>query len=790
MTEVVEMSSNLSSNFLQFNFGMENGFKHSIYGFDKFRLDCSKLMLYREGESVTLPPKVIKTLAVLVENRGSILSKDELMESVWEDSIVEEANLSQNLYLLRKTLGMRPDGSPYIETLRRRGYRFNGDVERVTEDQPEAPAAARPLSQPQPEPVSVFSGVEREGNVLRVVEWPSSDVTAQRTEPAANVPRKLVAPPLVQESRSTLLRRLALAGLGLLVLVAGAAFLWPRFMPAATTAESQGEVSVTRLTNGFFPYGATISLDGNFFVYHEVDGEMSRIFVQQTGQSSRVEIASSLTHVYGSKTFSADGQSIFYLAADKKSRVSSLYRIPTMGGSPVKIIDEVHGPVSISPDGKEMAFCRRSQNGDTALVIAGTDGRAERVVAQRSNPKVLLSAVAWSPDGKVIMFGDRDHYDGRATPTHRLNVLNIATGRTTLLSNENWDNFLRIVWAQDGSGIIAVGTRDGDGYSTRRDQIYFISYPDGVSRRLTSDGNRHEPDSLGVTRKGGVFSVTANRSAQLWVMASDGNTNSAVQLTRGTADGRSGIGPLPDGRFAYLARNAEEISIMVSDAEGTSTKQLATGFQFIEELRADPLGRFLVFSAAKDGKNQIYRIDLDGGNLKQLTPNAGSSIDSSISPDGKHIVFDSVIDGNDQQNFTLMRTGIDGGQPITLTKGCFLPTYSPDGSLISCVSSVRAEIVIVSAADGAEVERHSLPVFATWNFGIGWTADGSGLVYIGNEKGTSNLWVQPRDGAKARPLTNFTSGIIYRYAFTPDGSKIYIARGYPTQDAILIKNFR
>lgn len=767
---------------------MANGLKHSIYGFDKFRLDCSKLMLYRDGEPVTLPPKVIKTLAVLVENRGSILSKNELMESVWEDSIVEEANLSQNLYLLRKTLGVRADGSPYIETLRRRGYRFNGDVERVTENQPEPSAVARPIV--HAETPSVFGGVEREGNVLRVVDWQASETASEKTEAAANLAPISSQSASLRQSRSQLLRSLALAGLGLIVLLAGAAFLWPRFMPAATTTESQGEVSVTRLTNGYFPFGATISPDGNVFVYHEVDGDMSRMFVQQTGQSSRVEIASSVSHVYGPKTFSLDGQSIFYVAADKKGRVSSLYRIPTMGGSPVKIIDEVHGPVSFSPDNKEMVFPRRSPNGDTALIIARTDGRAERVVAQRSSPKVLLSAVNWSPDGKTIAYGDRDHYDSRAVPTHRLNILNVATGRTSAVSSENWENLLRIVWAPDGAGIFAIGTRDGDGYSTHRDQIYFVSYPDGVSRRLTSDGNRHEPDSLGVTRKGDVFSVTANRSTQLWVMNSDGDTNSAVQLTRGAADGRAGIGLLPDGRFAYLARNAEEISIMLADAGGANTKQLATGFQFIEELRADPLGRFLVFSAVKDRKNQIFRIDLDGGNLKQLTSTGGTSIDSSISPDGKYLAFDSVVDGNDQQNFTLMRTSIDGGQPTLLTKGCFLPTYSPDGSLISCVSSVKGEIVIVSAADGAEVERHPLPVFATWNFGIGWTADGSGLVYIGNEKGTSNLWVLPRDGAKARPLTNFTSGIIYRYAFTPDGSKIYISRGYPTQDAILIKNFR
>src|SRR6185369_11747426 len=120
------MSSNLSSNFLQFKFGMANGNGHRIYVFDEFRLDYAKLMLYRDGHEVLLPPKVIKTLAVLIENSGEILSKDELLERVWEGSIVEESNLSQCLYLLRKTLGDGPVGKPYIETLRRRGYRFNG----------------------------------------------------------------------------------------------------------------------------------------------------------------------------------------------------------------------------------------------------------------------------------------------------------------------------------------------------------------------------------------------------------------------------------------------------------------------------------------------------------------------------------------------------------------------------------------------------------------------------------------------------------------------------------------
>jgi predicted ATPase/DNA-binding winged helix-turn-helix (wHTH) protein len=99
-----------------------------IYEFEGFRLDAAHSMLYREGAQISLPPKAVETLVALVARGGEILSKDELMETIWTDSIVEESNLSQYLHLLRKVLGKRRNGKPFIETLRRRGYRFVADV--------------------------------------------------------------------------------------------------------------------------------------------------------------------------------------------------------------------------------------------------------------------------------------------------------------------------------------------------------------------------------------------------------------------------------------------------------------------------------------------------------------------------------------------------------------------------------------------------------------------------------------------------------------------------------------
>ena len=92
--------------------------------FGPFRLDAAKRVLWRGGEVVPLPPKALDLLIALAEQRGDVVTKDELMKRVWPDTFVEEANLSVNVSALRKALGDRADERPYIETVSRRGYRF------------------------------------------------------------------------------------------------------------------------------------------------------------------------------------------------------------------------------------------------------------------------------------------------------------------------------------------------------------------------------------------------------------------------------------------------------------------------------------------------------------------------------------------------------------------------------------------------------------------------------------------------------------------------------------------
>jgi DNA-binding winged helix-turn-helix (wHTH) protein/TolB-like protein/Tfp pilus assembly protein PilF len=109
----------------------------STYIFDDFHLDALRRILTRsDGSAVDITPKAVDILCTLVENAGAVVSKDELIQRVWPDSFVEEANLSHHIFKLRKALGETPDHK-LIETVSKRGYRFVGLIENNSDPLPE-----------------------------------------------------------------------------------------------------------------------------------------------------------------------------------------------------------------------------------------------------------------------------------------------------------------------------------------------------------------------------------------------------------------------------------------------------------------------------------------------------------------------------------------------------------------------------------------------------------------------------------------------------------------------------
>ena len=106
---------------------MTNQYSH-IHEFGPWRLDAAQHLLFHQGAHVPLQPKAFEILLALVERPGEVVSKEELMESVWPDTFIEEINLTKNISVLRKALANGDGTQDYIQTIPKRGYRFVAEL--------------------------------------------------------------------------------------------------------------------------------------------------------------------------------------------------------------------------------------------------------------------------------------------------------------------------------------------------------------------------------------------------------------------------------------------------------------------------------------------------------------------------------------------------------------------------------------------------------------------------------------------------------------------------------------
>ena len=95
-----------------------------VYEFGPYRVDVALSRVERAGAAIPLPPKAFDLLVLLARNPDRVVGKSELIDTLWPNTFVDDANLTQHVYTLRKALGDQPDGRPYIETVARRGYRL------------------------------------------------------------------------------------------------------------------------------------------------------------------------------------------------------------------------------------------------------------------------------------------------------------------------------------------------------------------------------------------------------------------------------------------------------------------------------------------------------------------------------------------------------------------------------------------------------------------------------------------------------------------------------------------
>ncbi|MBI1761708.1 MAG: winged helix-turn-helix domain-containing protein [Acidobacteria bacterium] len=756
-----------------------------LYEFDGFRLDPAERLLVCDGTPVPLAPKAFEVLVMLASQSGRLLTKDELLRAVWAEAVVEENNLDKNISALRKALGEHGAERKLIETVRGHGYRFNAHVIEIiaTENVTDTIVTGQGQAAPQ-----VLTGNEPESTARGYLP-PLADA------PAPNPPAQPV------ERRN----KLALA-LPVVLLLAVAMTLWVRPWRAGQQAAVPRELKVARLTNGGFISNAVLSPDGGYFTYTEQDGDVARLWLRQVAGGQPLALVPELRGAIQGLTFAPDSQAVYFVTVDSHNPQGALYRVLTLGGPVTKLLTGIVSPITFAPDGRRFAFIRLEdlKGEGNSLVLADSTGGNERVVLTLSGlERFLANGPSWAPDGKEIACQLMHGLTKTSDVFWQVVGVNVASGAQRLLTTQQWDGCGRLVWLRDGSGLIMIGTKQGESSTTARDAVWFIAQPDGAIRRITTDLSRHFYRSLSVTDDSqALLIIPFNRSSQIWSVAARGagaqtryDAHTVVQLTTGTGEGRAGIVSLDNGDFVYVARTGEHVDLWQVRNASSQPQQLTTEPPFLEELSAPTDGRYFVFASNRAGNSHLFRVNRAGADLRQLTSGERREIESDCSPDGRWVVYTSqTSEPGKIAAFKLWKIPAEGGTPVSLTEDeAHSPHFSPDGQGISYVymkDSGKWQAVVMPADGGAPLKTFELPSTAESDLGCRWTPDGRALTYVVKGKTFDNLWLQPLNGRAPQPLTDFNSGEIYNYVFSRDGQRLFLARGYSIRDVLLIKDFR
>jgi serine/threonine protein kinase/Tol biopolymer transport system component len=575
----------------------------------------------------------------------------------------------------------------------------------------------------------------------------------------------------------------------LLLIIVGLAYgligLWRHEQPRAKM--SSQSMKITRLTDSGNATAAAISPDGNYLVYVREDEGKVGLWLKQVGQATEREIVSYTDGQIVGPTFSRDGSLIYYTAPSDSDEGGVLYQIPTLGGTSRKVSENIFGPVGLSSDGKRLAFIRTVQGAHHvySLIVANVDGTGEQTLVRKEGQAYLDNGPTWSPDGKTIVCGAAV---GPDFLFESIVVIPVDGGQERWITPHRWSHVSNTVWLGDGSGLMFLGLEN----HTAKLQLWHISYPGGEVQRVTNDLNGYLEGSLSITAdSSAIVAAQEDSSSRIWVAPMGEGEDRVRQLTVGKFDGLNGVSWTPDGKILCVLKTGDDSNIWLMNRDGAERKQLTANSAVKMLPQMSPDGRYIVFDSLHGESANIWRMDADGGNQKQLTRGAFGDLGPRFTPDGQWVIFWSRTESGSGK---IEKVSIEGGDPVQLTDyWTVFPTISPDGKLIAAGYLDEQQIphlAIIPSLGGQPTKLLPLPSTVFPGAGLGWTPNSGTLVYMQKRNGVSNIWSQPINGDPPRQLTNFKSDLIFRYALSADGRNFVLARGTQTRDVVLIRDFR
>lgn len=569
----------------------------------------------------------------------------------------------------------------------------------------------------------------------------------------------------------------ALYGPGGVEPLAEGAFLKPQI----SRINSDGKVSLP-----------AISPDGKYLAYVNGDAGNQSLVVRQISNDSLLTVVPATNLNFSAVTFSPNGDWIYYSQTRSDLFVNTLYQVPTLGGPPKKLIEDVDSAVTFSPDGKRFAFMRHTPTGSEDFIFtvdAATLEMEEVIGSKRAGFDFFAPKPAWSPDGRRILTaaGKRE---GGFVSSMTVGEIDLDRKTFTALDSGKFYTVSNFAWFADGSGFLCAGRES----QTAPVQVWRTAYPAIEFHQVTNDFNDYAEVGLSTDGKT-IVTMKGETNASLWRFL-PGNKE-ALELT---SEGRSmfgaaGMTQAINGTVFFTSKQGKEFQLLRTDRDGKNTADLLkeAGSSVVPSVSPD--GKYLVFVRQRARSSRIWRVNADGTDPVQLTEENSSFFDFSpqITPDGKLIIFQRQKADEDRSVFMTMP--IEGGTAEMLYErdggSVFNPRISPDGKRIAFGAyDVKAfqKRLFVASLEGSKFGKIENDMEYNLVNQFAWSPDGKDLTVLTTRDGTPNVYRQPLDGSAAVPITNFRSGRIFNFTWSADGRELLLSRGNTVNDLLLIRD--
>jgi Tol biopolymer transport system component/DNA-binding winged helix-turn-helix (wHTH) protein len=710
--------------------------EHRLYRFGEFALDPVAKVLFRNGEPVHMTRKAVETLLVLVAHPGQVLTKEEIMNAVWTDRVVDEANLAQNIAVIRRTLGAAKGTPAFIETFPGRGYRLEG------------PVTAEPVRSSESEMESTDTGISA-------------------TAPAPAPPRRKAA-------------RLYAAGVGVLLAVVVLATIWWTRDPRGASPGSAFRISaVTRMRGKEFQ--PSISADGSriAFVWAEEGSSAPTVWVKANSSGSPRQLTSIAGH-YSSPAWSPDGQNLAYLRIGRSSTEVIIADVDTGRERTVTILSPPNYGydnrlMDWSPDGQLLAVSHSDAPSNPLGILLISVASGQKRTLTRPSPDVSGDVnPRFSPDGGRVTF---------VRLIHRLQQeifsVPVAGGDARQVTRFG-KQISGHDWMPNGDDIVFASDRTGEFRLWR----FSVNAHNGPSTIRPVGIYGEFPIQLSVAQKAPVLVYSAlHQDRNIWRL--DLRDRSWKRLLASTGQDASPVYSPNGDRICFRSDRSGDEQLWVSTADGTDAVQITRGDWKPSVGRWSPDGQSIVTNSPQTG--EVYVIENQDG-AWAVRDLGAKGVHPVFSHDGK-----SIFAGGPAE---IVRIPAVGGAAtrVAPTKAEAL-VASADGKYLYYVPEPNDTSLWRLVLDGGQRERVLDSVVpgctSCWSLGT------DGIYYLGADKQSVDrqiLLFHPFRGPERvvtpypEPLWPLGSG---PFSLSPNGRYLLSVRVDPSNsDVMLVSDFR